>query len=168
MKYIFILFLLFSYQLQALEATVPNGKNKVKIKAVRGTFDQKNNIIKLREDVFVDDNKMTINCQFMDITLEEKKKSKEGSASSSKKAKFILAEKKVVIKDEKMTATGERAEYYVALKKLVLTGNPKIVILDPDTGERSNYSGNKIIYCTDTKVIEFVEMNGVHDSKKGK
>ena len=154
----FALLLILGTQIYALEATVPSEKNKVKIKADRGKFDQKNNLIQLRENVYIDDQKMIITCQSMDITLEEKiiaPKEKESQQRVSKKAKFILAEEKVTIKDENMTATGERAEYTIKEEKIRLTGNPQVVQYDPVTRKKNVFKGNVIIYYIESGVIEF-------------
>jgi lipopolysaccharide transport protein LptA len=158
---LFALLLILGTQIYALEATVPSENNKVKIKADRGKFDQRNNLIQLRENVYIDDQKMIVTCQSMDITLEEKlldPKQKESQQTVSKKAKFILAEEKVTIKDENMTATGERAEYFVKDKKIRLTGNPQVIQYDSVTRKKNVFKGSVIIYYTESGLIEFEDL----------
>ena len=164
MKYFLILMIVCS-QVFAIEATVPGTKNKVNVKADRGSFKQKENRIELYDNVEAVDDKMIVNCDEMTINLLAKPKGSEGQGTS-RKAKNLIAEKNVIIRDEGMKATGDRAVYKVAEKKLYLTGNAVVEQRDLKTGKVNVYKATRIIYHKDTKQIDFENLNADMDKPK--
>ena len=160
-----VMLLFISINIFAMEAEIPGGSNKVKIKADRGSFKQKENMIELFDNVSAVDEKMTITCEKM--TVELLVKGAAESEARSRKARTITAEKNVIIKDEKMTAYGDRGKYEVAKKTLYLTGNARIEQRDSKTGSVNVYRGRVIIYNTETRQIDIKGMNA-DVAKEGK
>ena len=81
---------------------------------------------------------------------------------------LVIAEKDVVIVKDGSIATGDRAEYFIPEKKIVLTGNPKIISINKKTGEKSTSIGSKIIFYRDKKIMEIHEFVGDTPAKEPK
>jgi lipopolysaccharide transport protein LptA len=151
----------------SIEAQLPGKTEKVNIKADRGSFKQTENLIELFDNVTVTDKKMTITSDKMTIELLTRDLSKkDGQKGQSRKAKTINAVGHVIIKDEKMTAFGDRGKYEVAKKTLYLTGDARIEQRDPKSGNVNIYRGRVIIYNTETKQVDIKGM--VADVNKSK
>ena len=157
MKIIFTFLILCSIQAFSLDAEIAGESDKVNIKSDSGSFKQKENLIVLTGNVEVVDKKMTVTSDKMTIKLAAKKI--KGQSDHSRKAEVIIAEDNIIIKDEKMTATSDRARYVVAQKRLYLTGNPVVRQRDNKTGKFNIYRGSRIVYYTDTKQIDFENLD---------
>lgn len=111
----------------------------------------------LKENVKVVDGELTINCELMTIENNDKKE-----------MHLVVAEKNVVIVKNGSIATGDRAEYFIPEKKVVLTGNAKIVSINEKTGEKSVSEGSKIVFYRDKNLVEIHEFKGDGPAKDPK
>lgn len=131
----------------------------IKISSKRAVQNIDTNITTLIDKVVVVDGEMTIRCDKM--TIESEKVQITGENEKSKtEAKFVVAEKNVSITKKDSIAYGDRAEYFVLEKKVVLTGNPKIIQTDPKTGKKNEIRGSVITLYRDKNIVEISDMNG--------
>ena len=154
-------FLLFMFLLSTgpslIDKKVEKEEKRIKVTskvAIHNTETQKSI---LKENVRVIDGEMKINCELMTIENNEQKE-----------MNLIVAEKDVVIVKDGTIATGDRAEYFIPQKKIVLTGNAKIISIDEKDGSKSTAEGAKIIFYRDKNEVvihEFVGDRPVKDSK---
>jgi len=157
MSSIFLLFFLLSAESTLLEKEAPKVEKRIKITAKVAIHYTETNKSILKEKVKVVDGEMTINCELMTIKNNEKKE-----------MNLVIAEKDVVIVKDGSIATGDRAEYFIPEKKIVLTGNPKIISINKKTGEKSTSIGSKIIFYRDKKIMEIHELVGDTPAKEPK
>lgn len=140
------------------EKTAPQKeKSPLKIKADHMKYDETGSIIYFTGNIKVDDGQMKVNSDLMTVKLD-----KENNPS------LIVCEKNVVIRKDTLTAYSDRAEYFVAEEKVVLTGNPRIEKIN-SKGEKEEMSGKEIIFYKNTNVIEStgvgIEFNGNNSDK---
>lgn len=136
-----------------------NSDRTIQISSKRAVQNMETNITTLIEKVKVVDGEMTIRCDKMTIE-SEKVQATDGSTESKTEAKFVVAEKNVSITKKDSIAYGDRAEYFVLEKKVVLTGNPKIIQTDPKTGKKNEIRGSVIILYRDKNIVEIADMDG--------
>ena len=149
MSSIFLFLFLMSAESSLIEKTPEKAEKRIKIssnKAIHYTETQKSI---LTEKVKVVDGEMTINCELMTIEKNDKKE-----------MNLVIAEKDVIIIKGGTIATGDRAEYFIPEKKIVLTGNAKIVSINKKTGQKSTSTGAKIIFYRDKNMVEIHKFEG--------
>ncbi len=132
-------------------------KSPLKIQADHMKYDETGSIIYFTGNIKVDDGQMKVNSDLMTVKLD-----KENNPS------LIVCEKNVVIRKENSTSYSDRAEYFVADEKVVLTGNPRVERVN-SKGEKEEMSGKEIIFYKNTNVIEStgvgIEFNGNNSDK---
>ncbi len=140
-----------------IEKKVEKTEKRIRITSKMAIHDTVTQKSILKEKVKVVDGEMTINCELMTIENNDKKE-----------MNLVIAEKDVIIIKNGTVASGDRAEYFIPQKKVVLTGNAKIVSINEKTGEKSTSTGSKIVFYTDKKIVEIYEFVGDTPAKDPK
>lgn len=117
-------------------------KLPIQIDSEHSKIDDNKGKIYFSGNVVVDDGVVKLNCDFMTVTLDDKRK-----------AKIIVCEKNVVIRKENMISHSDMATYILAEEKITLTGTPKVTQTN-EKGEKSDMAGKRIVIYRNTNVIE--------------
>jgi lipopolysaccharide transport protein LptA len=120
----------------------PKKKVPVKITADHMRYNEDNSLVYFTGNVHVDDGAMKVDSDFMTVKLDK-----------NRDPILIICEKNVIIRKEGSISNSDRAEYFLPIEKIVLTGKPKVVRTN-NNGDKETMTGKVITFFKNTNVIE--------------
>ena len=105
-------------------------------------YNEDKSLVYFTGNVHVDDGAMKVDSDFMTVKLDK-----------NRDPQLIICEKNVIIRKEGSISYSDRAEYFLPIEKIVLTGKPKVIRTN-DKGDKQTMTGKVITFYKNTNVIE--------------